>query len=771
VLGSNSVDESLTIFEQKFNALSAECFPASITRFNRNKHKINGYMTAALLVSRRTKLKLHKVALMHPTEHNISTYKKYRNAYNRIVRASRKQYFEDSLGQARKNPRKTWEIIKEALNMRAASSKIEKITLGDKVLTNAKEMADAFGTFFAEAGMKVANSIEPTAHTPEEYLPQPCEHELHLGAVSNAEVVGVLRAMQSKASQDINGLSMKVLKQVAMEVSAPLSHIFNLSLREGKFPNALKVSRIVPIHKGGSADLCDNYRPIALLNTLTKALEKIVAQKLTQHLAAHNLLYKGQFGFQQGKNTEQNLIYTISSISNSINNGEYCIGVFLDLRKAFDVCSHEIMLKKLHNMGVRGLALDWFKSYLTGRKQCVDVQGQVSDPSSIDGISIIQGGTLGPILFNIYINDLPNSTKLQTALFADDTQALNKGKNLAQLIDDTNTELAKMASWFRANRMAVNTAKTKYIIFHSKGRKLDMQGKSIVYNDNDGTAQDTSKIFELERVHNSNEHSKSYKLLGVYLDEHLSFEHNTTALIAKLAHSVYGINRVKNILPKKALIHLYHALVQSHLQYCITIASCTSSKNIEKITKMQKKAIRAATNSSYRAHTEPLLAQHNILPYRDMILQAQLQIMHSIHYQYAPEILESMWQQNNQRNIAHALRNAADYTIPRANNAQFTRSPSYTFAKAWNEASTSKHHANPTTFKIALRDELLRKHNPAIIAPDYQDPNTGIIVQHQHQHQHQHQRQHQHQHQQQHQHQHQHWHQQQHQHQHAQLQQ
>ena len=711
VMESTDVNVGYTKFTEKFDSLYSSCFPASQPRFNKNIHKLNNFMSKALLVSRQTKHTLHKQAILHPTQENIAKYKEYRNAFNRTVRASKRKYFEENLLKSTKDPRKTWNLIKEALNSNNNESQtIEKLECNGTIITDKKEMANAFGEHFASAGLKVAQAINTTQHTAAEYLPHPCEHELHLGTINNAEVVSVLRAMQPKSSQDINGLSMKILKQVAMEVSIPLTHIFNLSLTHGTFPDQLKTSRIVPIYKGGRKDQCDNYRPVALLNTLTKALEKIVAAKLTQHITSNNLLYEGQFGFQKGRNTEQNLIYTITNISNSINNGNYCIGVFLDLKKAFDVCSHEIMLQKLDNFGVRGTALQWFKSYLSNRKQSVDIQGQISDQQSIEGISIIQGGTLGPILFNIYINDLHRCTTLLTALFADDTAALNSGKNLPALIDNTNTELEKIAEWFRANKMAVNTSKTKYIIFHTKGKKIETQGKNIIFNDNErGNIQENRKIFTLERIHSNHidKNSRAYKLLGIHLDEHLTFDTNTQALVSKLSKSVYSINRVKHYLPQKALLSIYHALVHSHLKYCTTIASSTSKSNIEKISKMQKKAIRAVMNAQYNAHTPPLLAKLGILPYKDMITQAQLTIMHSVHYSYAPTLLRELWHRNADRDTEHNLRNAQDYTIPRAHYAFYTRTPAYAFAKAWNTASAARHHHNPTTFSINIRNELL----------------------------------------------------------------
>jgi hypothetical protein len=251
---------------------------------------------------------------------------------------------------------------------------------------------------------------------------------------------------------------MSLLKFVALEVGTPLAHIFNLSLNSGIFPELLKKSKIVPLHKQGAKDNCDNYRPIALLSTISKILEKFVATRLVNHMELNKLMSPNQFGFLRNKNTEQCLVLATNFISNALNNGEYCLGIFLDLKKAFDVCSHSILLKKLKHYGVREIALKWFESYLSGRSQQVDVGGSLSLPLNID-ISVLQGSILGPLLFLIYINDLPNSSNLMTLLFADDTQGLDSDKDLRALINRANIELKKWAAWFRANKMVVNTKK------------------------------------------------------------------------------------------------------------------------------------------------------------------------------------------------------------------------------------------------------------------------------------------------------------------------
>jgi mannose/fructose/N-acetylgalactosamine-specific phosphotransferase system component IID len=174
------------------------------------------------------------------------------------------------------------------------------------------------------------------------------------------------------------------------------------------------------------------------LSSISKILEKFVAIKLVNHLELNKLLYSNQFGFQKGKSTEQNLIQSLNIINNALNKGEYCIGFFIDLQKAFNVCSHKILLKKLKHFGINNIALEWFRSYLANRVQQVDVGGCLSDLTTIN-ISALQGSILGPILFLCYINDLPNSSALKTLLFADDTQGYISGKNLPLLIDQVNS--------------------------------------------------------------------------------------------------------------------------------------------------------------------------------------------------------------------------------------------------------------------------------------------------------------------------------------------
>jgi hypothetical protein len=508
---------------------------------------------------------------------------------------------------------------------------------------------------------------------------------------------------------------MNLVKKIISDIAVPLSHIFTLSLSQGIFPEQFKTARVVPIFKSGDKTSCDNYRPISLVKTLSKILEKIVQISLVNHLELNNLLYKHQYGFLRARSTEHNLIHVINNIGQALNDGNYAIGVFLDLRKAFDVCDHNILLAKLIKYGINGSTLDWFKSYLSNRNQVVDISGHFSKPQQLD-ISTIQGSLLGPVLFLIYINDFPNCTTLKSFLFADDTTILNSGPNLPDLVMEINSELKKMAAWFRANKMAVNATKTKYIVFHNRGKRVDMQGLSITIDDNiDPHNMDPSKIYTIERVYNLNPivSERSFKLLGIHLDENLNLNSHVSHLCNKLSRALYILRQVKNILPLSSLRTLYFSLFHCHLLYCPIILSITSQSNITKIILLQKKAIRIISNASYNAHTDPLFYANQILPLDKIIIYCKVMFMHSVVYNYNLESFSNIWHTNNHRGMGIDLRNANDYTLPTVHRELFRKIPLYSLPLEWNNLGDLKFYQNRTTFKIALLYDLFESLNPA----------------------------------------------------------
>ena len=226
--------------------------------------------------------------------------------------------------------------------------------------------------------------------------------------------------MENK-SNGPQSIPIKLLKLIPDLILIPLCRIINQTFQTGVFPDALKISEVIPIHKGGSTEEINNHIPISLLSIFHKIIEKIMHKRLYDFLQEHNILFQNQFGFRKNNSTFFALIENTEKLKETIDNKKYGCGIFIDLRKAFDTVNHEILLKKLEHYGIRGKALIWFRSYLTNRKQYVSLNGECYESKYIT-CGVPQGSCLGPPLFLVYINDLPNiSEVLHFYLFADDT--------------------------------------------------------------------------------------------------------------------------------------------------------------------------------------------------------------------------------------------------------------------------------------------------------------------------------------------------------------
>jgi len=707
VLSQNDANLAYNGFWKTYEDCHNANFPLIRKRFNKNIHKKQPFMTQGLLVSRNTKNKLHKLSITNPNADSIQRYKTYKTLYFKTVRGAKKLYFTNKLDANAGNPKKTWETLNEILGKPKKTDTVGQININESPETDPTKIANHFNNFFTSIGKKISNDIPRVQKQPEDYINYGREiPELSLGNTIPEHVLKTIRKFKNKASCDIDGISTKMVKFIGPEIAIPLAHVFNKSLESGVFPEKLKQCRVIPIFKSGSHLECDNYRPISLLSSISKVLEKIVADKLLYHLQTNDLLYTHQYGFIPNRSAEHNLLQIINYVSTALNDGNFCIGVFLDLKKAFDVCSHSILLKKLSKMGITGVTHRWFSNYLSGRSQKVEINGKLSDSLGID-ISVIQGSTLGPLLFLCYINDFFTATTLFSVLFADDTTCLSKGKKLSELVPYVNQELQKIALWFKANKMAVNTAKTKYIIFRTQGKVINNNECTLLFNNNEpGLPEDPNQISTIDRIYNEGP-EPSFKLLGVMIDEYLSFNAHISHVCAKVSKSLFCINRIKNFVNKATLKLLYYAMVHSHLSYCLNVYSCANTTNLQRLRIKQKEAVRIISNAGYRDHTKPLFLNQKILQFDDMVKFANLKFMHSYVHQRLPFSFNETWTFNRERNPNRQLRNANDLFIPAHNFATVKRFPLFTFPRLWNEESDRKFIPSPFVYSKQLKAALL----------------------------------------------------------------
>ena len=271
-----------------------------------------------------------------------------------------------------------------------------------------------------------------------------------------------------------------MLKALRTSIVFPLCHIFNHSILEGKFPSSMKLAEIIPLYKGKSMDLTINYRPISLLITLSKVLEKVIYQWIYSYLESKSILYPSQYGFRNKRSCTQAISELTGYVLQAKNRQEHCTNVYLDLSKAFDTLDHEILLQKLDWYGIRGIAKEWIKDYL---QDCTLTTKITTSPNTIvksDVFNIdygaVQGSCLGPLLFIIFVNDLhllPLYSKL--ILFADDTTIFNSHKTNRYLEYMINTDLHLLQSWFNANKLSLNVGKTVAMKFWEDGSNFHVK--------------------------------------------------------------------------------------------------------------------------------------------------------------------------------------------------------------------------------------------------------------------------------------------------------
>ena len=642
------------------------CYVEGIDKYSKNIQAstrtmaLKPWVTPALLCSINKKNKLYKKFLRRPNIENTKRYRQFRNILTKLTRESKRLYYEKSFEETKNNSKKTWELLNELINKRKGQNGEPPTKFIDSRgnVCEKDKIAHGFNEYFSSVGCQLEKNIPPPDIHHLHFLKKPNYQEINTEMITNPTEVGNIIKSLNLVGGGIDRISTEILLSTYRTILHHLTFFFNLCLSNAIFPDMLKIAIIKPIFKTGQRDSFCNYRPISLLPVLSKVLEKILHLRISSYLNDHNVLNEMQFGFRKHCGTYMPIAHLVDHISTSLQESLITCVLYLDLKKAFDTVSFDILLNKLSFIGIKGKMHQILKSYLTNRKQRTLVHSYVSDDAKID-MGVPQGSILGPLLFVIYVNDLPSiSNEAKFYLFADDTAISIRAQSLSELQNKLDFILSMLTKWFNANRLSLNVSKTYHQIF---SKKL-INGLVVKINN-----------IVVDR-------KESVKYLGVTIDENLKWQSHINNISLVISRNIGIMGRAKYYISSQYLVLLYNSLILPYLNYCAVVWGTNYSSRIDKLVKLQKRALRVIDKKPYSYHTRELFIKYRMLKFPDLVRKQHILILLGYLNGTLPTPIFEMFEYHR---LASA-RVAQHFKIPYARTNYKTFSISIAAPRAWN---------------------------------------------------------------------------------------
>lgn len=534
----------------------------------------------------------------------------------------RTQYNSDITNKHANDPKRMWKHINEVIyNKNTQNNSLRALNNNEgNITTNTKQIANTLNDYFADVGKSLHDNLSQSNLSI--ILPMSNRantQSMLLWNVNEGEVFTKIHNLKnSKSVKDF--IPSKLLKENARLMAPVLCKFINQSFSEGKFPNELKCSRIVPIFKDGNPLTASNYRPISILSCISKVEESLLYDRINDFALKNNIIDKNQFGFQKKSGALSAATTLIDHIQTSLDQKRNSIAccVFIDLKKTFDTISHASLLAKLNDYGMRGKINDMIASYLKDRAQYVDMNDTFSDrKTNHNEFGLPQGSNLGPLLFILYINgifDLPLNGKL--ILFADDAELTYSDNNIDIVKSKMQSDLNLISAWLIKNKLTLNAEKTKYMI-------VKTQSASARTNDFNLSINNTM----LQRV-------ALFKYLGVTIQENLKWNLHTNSICGKLAGITGALKRLGNKIQPSAKLSLYFSMCNSFLSYLSPVWSSSITQNeINQLQVAQNNAIRTIFSYEYNVQqlsTAEIMKKFKILNVKQSIRFNNLTMMFKI---------------------------------------------------------------------------------------------------------------------------------------------
>ena len=604
--------------------------------------------------------------------------KRLRNACTNRLRKARADFIKEQLEIHTNDQKKFWNHIQDVLPMKGRNTKVISLLDDNNNTIEADNTADFINNFFTNIGPNLAKDCTFDW----EYPGRNSEGSLSDIYTTSDEIVEICKNIKINKASCIDNVSSEILRDVFLAIPDKLCLFFNNCFTAATIPPTWKYAKVTPLPKAGNGQSVSNYRPISLLPLLSKLIEKIVHRRVYDHLLEYDLLDKRQGGFRPGHSTVKTCTYFTEDLYHANNNKETTIAVYIDAMKAFDTVNHQILLKKIPKLGIKGNLLAWIENYLTGRKQCTIANNIVSDYQNIT-CGVPQGSVLGPLLFLIYINDISNIiTNCKISMYADDTVIYVSHKNPETAITLIQSDLDQLYLWCNRNKLTINCKKNKYCLY---GMRSSVK---------------RSKMLDIQLSLNANilERVCSYKYLGLILDEHLTYNKHIKEMNKLVSHKLYILSKIRKYITPAASINIFKTMVLSLIEYCDIVYAGTNQTNLTKIDNLFYRGLRICMDCNNKRSRKILCKDCKIASLED---RRNAHLLIFMHKQLEnKELLKK-------KVVNTRLQDGPVFLTIKPNNEKARASVFYRGAIKWNENNANNRNLSFNDFKLYQKNILV----------------------------------------------------------------
>ena len=538
----------------------------------------------------------HRNHFFHLYHQNVcdetkAAFKTARNRCHQVLRDAKSNYAESvqaRIKQQRLGSREFWRITNRVLNR--GKPPIPTIINGPEVLSSSFDKASLFASNFAKN-----STLDDTGHQLPDF-PSRTESSLNTFRVSVKSVANQIKNLQSGKATGPDNIPVVVIKHISPELSPILAKLFNRCLEEGCFPASWKFSTVCPVYKNaGDRQAPSQYRPISLLSIISKLFESIINEQIMLHLSKGNLLCDFQYGFRASRSTADVLTVITHRISGALDRTFDARAIALDISKAFDKVWHKGLLHKIASYGITGRVFSVIQSFLTGRTMKVVVNGQSSGIHDINA-GVPQGSVLGPTLFLLFINDLPdNILRSFVNIYADDTTlygCTSKDLDHVSLASNLSSDLSNIVDWGKKWLVAFNSAKTKLLSIHHHKQVPTLPPIMM-----DNSVLTDAPFFD--------------KLLGLKITPDLKWDSYLDNVKKEVAKMVGSLSRSRKFLTPPAILYLYKSQIRPRMEYCSHIWAGSSKQSLSGLDRIQER-LRGLVGEELFSTLSPLSHRRNV---------------------------------------------------------------------------------------------------------------------------------------------------------------